>query len=236
MRAPQATLGQLTATVTQELRNPLGVIRPSTFVAHDGLNGATPRVQRALEPIDRSVIRCDRIIDELLDFTRISEHEPEPTALDDWLAGVLAEQTLPAGVVLRREFGLPEAVVAFDRDRFRRAVINVFDNACHAMLCEGHADAEAAAYRLTVRTRERAKRIEVVFEDQGPGIAPDVYEKIFEPLYSTKGFGVGLGLTVVQQVMTQHGGGVDIESEPGQGTRVCPWLPAGDAIDDAPTG
>ncbi len=106
MRAPQATLGQLTATVSHELHNPLGVIRTSTFVAHDGLNGATPRVQRALERIDRSVIRCDRIIDELLDFTRISGLETEPTPIDAWLDGALKEQALPAEITLRRDFGL----------------------------------------------------------------------------------------------------------------------------------
>jgi PAS domain S-box-containing protein len=219
-----ATLGQLTATVSHELRNPLGVIRTSAFVLRNGLQDVEPRTARALERVERSVVRCDRIIDELLDFTRISEHEPEPTALDDWLAGVLEEQTLPAGVALRRELGLPETVVAFDRDRFRRAVINVFDNACQAMLGEGDAEAGSAACRLTVRTRDRAGRIEVVFEDQGPGMAPDVYEKIFEPLYSTKGFGVGLGLPVVKQIMEQHGGGVEIETEEGRGTHVCLWF------------
>ncbi|MCK5352455.1 PAS domain S-box protein, partial [bacterium] len=68
-----ATLGQLTATVSHELRNPLGVIRTSIFVMREGLNGEAPRVKRSLERIERSVIRCDRIIDELLGFTRISE-------------------------------------------------------------------------------------------------------------------------------------------------------------------
>ncbi|MCH8998606.1 MAG: PAS domain S-box protein, partial [Proteobacteria bacterium] len=95
-----ATLGQLTATVSHELRNPLGVIRTSAFILRDGLKEETPRAIRALDRIERSVLRCDRIIDEMLDFTRISDLEPEPTALDDWLAGVIEEQPLPTGISL----------------------------------------------------------------------------------------------------------------------------------------
>jgi len=219
-----ATLGQLTATVSHELRNPLGVIRTSAFILRDGLKEEMPRARRALERVERSVMRCDRIIDELLDFTRMADLEPEPTALDDWLAGVLEEQTLPTGIGLRQELRLPGLTVALDRDRFRRAVINVFDNACQAMRGEGEAEKKPAERVLTVRTRERAGRIEVVFKDRGPGIPPDVYERIFEPLYSTKGFGVGLGLPVVKQIMEQHGGGIEIETEEGRGTAVCLWL------------
>ncbi len=219
-----AMLGQLTATVSHELRNPLGVIRTSAFILRDGLKEEAPRACRALDRVERSVIRCDRIIDELLDFTRMSDLEPEPTVLDDWLAGVLEEQTLPTGISLRQELQLPGLTVALDRDRFRRAVINVFDNACQAMLGKGEAETELAERVLTVRTRERDGRIEVLIEDRGPGIPPDVYERIFEPLYSTKGFGVGLGLTVVKQIMEQHGGGIEIETEEGRGTRVCLWL------------
>jgi PAS domain S-box-containing protein len=219
-----ATLGQLTAIVSHELRNPLGVIRTSAFILRDGLKEEMPRARRALERIERSVMRCDRIIDEMLDFTRMSDLEPEPTALDDWLAGVLEEQPLPTGISLRQALQLPETTVPLDRDRFRRAVINVFDNACQAMLGAGEGEAEPAKHALTVRTRERDGRIEVVFEDQGPGIPPHVHGKIFEPLYSTKRFGVGLGLPVVKQIMEQHGGGIEIETEEGRGTTVCLWL------------
>ncbi|MCH9052831.1 MAG: PAS domain S-box protein, partial [Proteobacteria bacterium] len=150
LRERLATLGQLTATVSHELRNPLGVIRTSAFILRDGLKEEMPRARRALERVERSVVRCDRIIDEMLDFTRMSDLEPEPTALDDWLAGVLEEQSLPTGISLRQELQLPNLTVALDRDRFRRAVINVFDNACQAMRGEGEAETEPAERVLTV--------------------------------------------------------------------------------------
>jgi signal transduction histidine kinase len=220
-----STLGQLTATVSHELRNPLGVIRASAFTLRSELTDGTPRVARAVDRIERTVVRCDKIIDELLDFTRISQLQPEFTPLDAWLEEILNEQTMPSVVALQLEFGMPDMSVTFDHDRFRRAVINVFDNACQAIVEAVSEDAGSERNILTVRTREFDGRAEVIFEDTGPGVPPEIYDKIFEPLYSTKGFGVGLGLPVVKQIMEQHGGGIEIESEVGRGTRVCLWLP-----------
>ena len=223
-----ATLGQLTATVSHELRNPLGVIRTSAFIIKEGRTDTNPRVPRALERIERSVIRCDRIIDELLDFTRTSELEPEPTPLDSWLDSTLSEQALPSEVELRRNFNVVGIDIAIDRDRFRRAVINVFDNACQAMTDPAAKHDGDTDHILTVTTRVSDDRVEIIFEDNGPGIPAEVRPMIFEPLFSTKGFGVGLGLPAVKQIMEQHGGGVDIDSVPGQGARVRLWLPRAD--------
>ncbi len=189
------------------------------------MNGEVPRVKRALERIDRSVIRCARIIDELLDFTRVRDLEPEATAINVWLGDLLDEQPLPEGVELCREFGAPEARVSFDHDRFRRAVINVFENACQAITGKGDERAGLGKGVLTIKTRQSQGRAEVIFEDNGPGIAPDVLPRIFEPLFSTKGFGVGLGLPVVKQIMEQHGGGIEVETEEGRGTRFVLRLP-----------
>jgi signal transduction histidine kinase len=220
-----ATLGQLTATVSHELRNPLGVIRTSVFIIKDGWTDTNPRVLRALERIDRSVVRCDRIIDELLDFTRTSELDPEPISLDSWLDSALSEQALPSEVELRRNFNMAGIDIAIDRDRIRRAVINVFDNACQAMTDPAIKNDGDVTHILTVTTQALEDRVEIVFEDNGPGIPAEVRPMIFEPLFSTKGFGVGLGLPAVKQIMEQHGGGIDIDSVPGQGARVRLWLP-----------
>ncbi len=225
-----ATLGQLTATVSHELRNPLGVIQTSTFVVRDNLKDCDPRVGRSLERIERSVIRCDRIIEELLDYTRIRQLEPEPTPIDPWLEGVLEEQTQHTDISLRCEFGLPGVKVFLDQERFRRAVINVFENACQAMVGDDNGKIEEGEHILTIQTSKSNGRIEVVFEDNGPGIPPDVLPKIFEPMFSTKGFGVGLGLPVVKQIMEQHGGGIEIDSGQGRGTRTCLWLPSDHAV------
>ena len=108
-----------------------------------------------------------------------------------------------------------------DRDRLRRAVINVLDNACQAVEENG----DGADNEVVVATKVNGERVEIVVTDKGPGIADDELGKIFEPLYSTKSFGVGLGLPVVEKIAEEHGGGVDIVSTIGRGTQVTLWLP-----------
>jgi signal transduction histidine kinase len=223
-------LMQLSDRLNYELRTPLATLRVSSYVLRKGLQTSDPRVLSALERIDASVVRCDRIMDELLDFTQITEINPEPTVLDVWLAGVLAERTLSSRVALNRKFGLPATKVSFDRDRLGRAVINIIDNACQAMLGQGDEDSPARDCVLAVRTGEFDGRIEIIVADNGPGISQDVMPRIFEPLFSTRGVGVGLGLSAVEHIMEQHGGGIEIETEEGCGTRVCLWLPHGRPI------
>jgi signal transduction histidine kinase len=121
--------------------------------------------------------------------------------------------------------------VKMDRERFRRCILNVISNACQAMVetqKEGSAG-EACGPKglLTVASRLTGERVEVCVRDTGMGIAPEEVEKVFQPLYSTKGFGVGLGLPIVKQIMEQHYGGIEIESTPGGGTSVVLWLPMG---------
>ena len=115
--------------------------------------------------------------------------------------------------------------VFLDQDHFRRAVINVFNDACQVMVGDGNGKIEEDEHMLTIRTGKTNRRIEAVFEDNGPGIPPDVLPKTFEPMFSTKGFGVGLGMPVVKQIMEQHGGGVEVETGEGRGTTFVLWLP-----------
>jgi PAS domain S-box-containing protein len=219
-----AILGQLTATVSHEIRNPPAVLRASMHIIADNQDNPSPILSRAIERGERNIARCDRIIADLLDFTRMRALRPVSTDLDSWLEELLREQPLPEEIVLRREMGAPGVIVDMDRDHFRRAVINIFENACQAMTEK--ADGEGGRDRtLTLRTRKLGERIEVAVSDTGPGIPGDELARVYEPLFSTKGFGTGLGLTVVKQIMEQHRGGVEIDSEPGRGTEVALWLP-----------
>lgn len=217
-----AALGQITATVSHELRNPLGTIRTSIFGVRERTRGLG--LERALDRIDRSITRCDEIIADLLEFTRTRELAREATAFDGWLDGVLDEQHIPDGVALRRDLGAG-VELDIDPERLRRAVINLIDNACQAVT-DGAADGGRERV-VAIETRAADGRLELAVADTGPGIPADVLPKVFEPLFSTRSFCVGLGLPTVRQIVEQHGGGIDITSEEGRGTRAVLWLPLG---------
>ena len=226
-----ATLGQLTATVSHELRNPLGAMRPSLYVIDKAVDKSDDRVQRAIERLDRNISRCDNIIDELLDFTRIIDLKKYSINIDKWLETLLQEQNIQAGIDVTTNFTLGEFETELDTDRLQRAIINVIDNACQAMEHENTRIPKENSH-LHIETRQTEDRIELRFSDTGVGMNKNILEKIFEPLFSTKGFGVGLGMPQVKQIMEQHGGGIDIETEEGKGTTMILWLPQNIALSD----
>ena len=220
-----AALGQLTATVSHELRNPLGAIRTAIYLVRGKVMNQQLGVEPALERADRSITRCDNIINELLDFTRSTPLALENVRFDDWMDFTLSEQNLPESVTLQKNLGTPEQVIAFDQERLRRVIVNVFNNACEAMV-EATENGEMERQPvLNVNSRSDGQMMEVVFSDNGPGIPQETLDRIFEPLFSTKSFGVGLGLPTVKQIMEQHGGGIEITSTIGTGTQVRLWLP-----------
>jgi len=214
-----STLGQLTATVAHELRNPLSAIRNTVFAMKEAVQNAGLNLERPLSRVERNIQRCDRIITDLLDFTRMRNLNCTKLEADAWLDEVLNEQRLPEGIAMKRELRAPAHRLSFDPERMRRVVINLIENAAQAMTDTTH------ERTISVSTRGGADGWELAIEDTGPGIPPDVLAKVFEPLFSTKSFGTGLGLPTVRQIVEQHGGKVDIVSNPGKGTRVVVSLP-----------
>lgn len=221
-----ATLGKLTATVSHELRNPLAVIRNTVFAVGETAKNSGINLERPLKRIERNLLRCNEIITELLDYTRTRKLDAAPRVFDEWLSEILNDYEMPAGIALRTELQAPGTEVSFDAGRLQRVFINLLDNARDAIndgRNTGSTSSRDAA--VTVRSRVGNGRLEVVVSDTGVGIPPEVFPKIFEPLFSTKGFGIGLGLPTVKQIMEQHGGDIEIASQIGEGTTVTLRLP-----------
>ena len=220
-----ATLGQLTGTVSHELRNPLGSIKSALYVIQKLGDKEDQRFQKAITRADRNIDRCTLIIEELLDFTRARHLNKHAIRFDEWLESVIKEQSIPQGIQIVKDLGLKEVELSIDPDRLRRAVINIVENACHSMLDNNKSGDPFPGSQLKLKTCDNDKRIEIRVSDNGHGIPENVLSDVFEPLYSTKSFGVGLGMPTVKQIMEQHDGGIEIVTAEGQGTSVTLWLP-----------
>ena len=174
---------------------------------------------------ERNIARCTEIIEDLLDYTRVREPTFGSLALDDWLSALVGEQTLPSSVDLTVDLRSGATVLA-DPERLRQAVVNLLDNACEIMKS---GDESAAGGRVALSSSARDDWAEIRVTDTGPGIPAAVRDRIFEPLFSTRSFGFGLGLPRVRQIMEQHGGGVEVESASSAGTTMRLWLPLREA-------
>jgi signal transduction histidine kinase len=217
-----SALGQLTATVAHELRNPLSVIQNTVFTMKQVLENKGITLERPVARIERSIGRCNRIISDLLDYSRQRELQRENRSLDEWLSRVVAEQVPPEKVRIELDLRATGLVASFDQERLRRVAINLIDNAVQAVAENG----EGRSAEVVVGTRALSDGVEMFVRDNGPGIREDVLPRIFEPLFSTKSFGTGLGLPTVKQIVEAHGGRIDIVSQFGEGTSVRVWLPS----------
>jgi signal transduction histidine kinase len=204
------------------LRNPLSAIRNSVFSIKDATNRGALDLERPIARVERNIGRCDRIISVLLDYTRNREINCTPVAIDGWLNDVLNEQPLPDGIRMVRQLGAANCNLSIDVDQMRRAVVNLLENSIQAFVDPGQ---DLSERQITLSTRVAGDRFELAVEDTGPGIPQEVLPRVFEPLFSTKSFGTGLGLPIVKQIVHQHGGRIEICSEPSKGTRAVIRLP-----------
>ncbi len=136
----------------------------------------------------------------------------------------MEEQLSGRGVEFASSLQLGDTLLSMDPGLMRRALINIFDNACHALQVEGKGEYINNA-RLHVKSHIGLSRVEITVSDNGAGISESELPHVFEPLFSTKSFGLGLGMSIVHQIMKQHGGNVEVQSEVGKGTNITLWLP-----------
>lgn len=226
-------LGQLTATVAHEIRNPLGSVRTSAFLIGRKIDAKKAGIDAQLDRINKGVDRCDNIITQLLDFSRTKNIVTQPSKLDDWLEGVIKEEgaSLSRAVSIECHLGVGDLEVCFDQARMRRAIINLMANAAEAMVGSGNQShcPDGRKPSIHIETRRSKDHADIVVEDNGPGIPPDVLSKIREPLFTTKNFGTGLGIPAVEQIVKQHGGELLITSEPGRGATFTISIPVSHA-------
>ena len=222
-----AVLGQVTGAVAHELHAPLTAIRETLATLKEIVADGGSELERPVARMERSIERCERMSSDLLEYTRARELQPTSFGFDQWLSEVIAKQPISGPVKLSTELRAGNAIAAFDPDRIRRVLTDLVENACQAL-------SELPSYyerRVVVRTGIAPGMVVLTVADTGPGIPLENLERIFDPLFSTKSFGTGLGLPIVKQIVEQHGGTIRIDSEVAHGTRVRICLPlAAEAI------
>lgn len=230
-------MGQLTATIAHELRNPLGAVRTSTFLIERKIKGKDIGIEPQIARINNGVTRCDDIITQLLDFSRSKKLSCRSENLDNWLEKIVSEEAshLPAVVAIDCLLGLKDLHVPFDPSRLQRAIINLISNASEAMVGNGEDPSRFSSAKpcITIMTKANSEFAMISISDNGPGILPENLEKIREPLFTTKSFGTGLGLPAVDQIVVQHGGVLEINSTPGEGANFTIKLPLRSSLEEA---
>jgi PAS domain S-box-containing protein len=212
-----AVLGQMAGSVGHELRNPLAVISNSIYFLKMIQTDAPDKVKEYLDRIEKQVRISDKIVGDLLDFTRVKSVARESVSIPDLIRQTLERFPAPENIQVEIDVpaDLPKAYA--DPQHVIQVLGNLTLNACQAMKDGG---------RLIITSRIQNEMIRIAVQDTGTGISPENMKKLFEPLFTTKPKGIGLGLAVCQKLIEANGGRIEVESEVGVGSMFTVYLPA----------
>ena len=214
-----AALGQLTAGLAHEMRNPLGTIRASAEMLSKNIAAENDIARELAGFISSEVDRTNSLITRFLEFARpvrLRLIETDLTQVIDGAIEELSRRNPPLPVTVHRNYSLDTPRAPADAELIGRVVYNLLLNAAQATPPGG---------TVTVRTRAVEGYAEILVIDRGSGIERKNLESIFNPFFTTKPDGVGLGLPIVSKIVDDHGGRITVESEPGQGTVFRVYLP-----------
>jgi len=211
-----AAIGQLAGGVGHELRNPLAAIKNAVYyvkgkVAESELAQEKPRLMEFLNIMDEEINSSNKIISDLLGFSRVGKPSVSPTGIEKIIEDTLPRITIPENIELTKKLDgeLPE--VEIDPDQIQQVLANIITNAVQAMPEGG---------KLTIVAREKDKFVEVEVADTGCGIPQESVNKIFDPLFTTRAKGIGLGLAVCKSIIDRHEGNITVKSKVGKGTTI----------------
>lgn len=218
-----AVLGQLTATVSHELRNPLGVIRSSNFYLQRKVREKDEKVEKHFKRIDEQISHCNAIVNELLEYTQGRSAKPVVQSLTPWIPLVVEQFQEQEATQIFLEMDKDLAPIAHDQEKMQRVLINLLNNAIQAVNAKAEIcikENQVYSPVVKVQAHQHQRQFVLTVEDNGIGMDKNIRQKAFEPLFTTKARGTGIGLANVKKTVEDHGGDVELESSPGKGTRV----------------
>jgi two-component system nitrogen regulation sensor histidine kinase NtrY len=222
---------QVAQRMAHEIKNPLTPIQLSAQRLRRRLSRLPAEqelVTECTETIIQEVDALKRLVDAFSRFARMPAPAPRPTDVRPLVDGVVAlyRDAHPAlSIAARHADDVP--VLDVDPDHVKRAVLNLVDNAVAAVNAAGEVEVETALVDV-------GRRVRITVSDRGPGIEPDARARLFQPYYSTKVSGMGLGLAIVQEIVQEHGGTLRVEDNLPRGSRFVIELPVAPAPAPAP--
>jgi signal transduction histidine kinase len=218
-----STLGEMAAVLAHEIRNPLGSIRGTAEILRDDYRPGDPK-HEFIEIQIKETERLNHVVEDFLRLARQKPVELRDCSIREELETIVtlvAKDAQNRGISLRLESNAEAAIFRGDGEKLRQAFLNIVINALQATPAGGS---------VSIVLNKSDTGFEIIFRDSGSGIAPDDLQRIFEPFYTTKSDGTGLGLAVTRKIIEGHCGKMDIESKPGQGSTVSVRLPVQESI------
>ncbi|HXP61367.1 MAG TPA: ATP-binding protein, partial [Dongiaceae bacterium] len=214
--------GRLAAEFAHQIKNPLAIINNAAFSLQRALKDSKPSATEQIRIIQEEVDKSDRIITQVMGYAQLTEGRVEKLSVTEELDRAIAA-VFPPGVQypvrVHRDYSSSFPPLLMQRRHVSEAFVNLLQNGREALDGQGG--------NIFVQARCRPDfAIEVSIGDDGPGIPPDKHEQVFEPYYTTKEKGTGLGLATVKHNMELYGGTVRLESELGKGARFTLVFPA----------
>ena len=213
-----AVLGQLAGGVGHEMRNPLGVINNAAYYLNSVYGQGDEKMREYLQIISSEVRNAEKIVSDLLNLSRSKPAERQWVVLSEVVLRVLESYEVPQGVEV--DVDVPEglAEVYVDAHHVQQVLLNLVANGCQAM--------EEGGGVLGVSGEEVEGGVELRVTDSGCGIKSEDIARVFEPLFTTKARGIGLGLAVSKNLVEVNGGRIEVESEEGKGSTFRVFLPS----------
>lgn len=213
-------LERLAATIAHDVRNPLGTVNTSLFAIRTAVERNQPeRIEKALILAERNIKRCDSILSEFLNITQRIDLRIRPVNIEAWIKDTAQRFNLPQNIELDLSLNY---IMPFniDPEQLGRALINVVTNAIEAIK-----DASPKEKKITIETAIEGGSLLISVSDTGTGIPDDILFRVYEPLFSARRFGMGLGLTVAKEIVERHGGTIDLHNIGGSGTKATLKIP-----------
>ncbi len=211
-----AAIGKMAGSVAHELRNPLGIMNNSVYFLNMKLKDLDAKTRKHLEILSDQIRRSTAIVTEMLGFAKMPSPSVKTMKIRSVINHIISSIDVPTNIAVEYHEEMEGIALELDPDQISTAFRNIMVNAIQSMERRG---------KLSIDVNPLDKGVEIRFKDTGTGILPENLHLLFEPLFSTKTHGIGLGLCIAKDVVENHGGKIIVESVVNEGTTVITTFP-----------